>query len=84
LTLVASKSYNMPKYTKQDLRNIFNQHDTDGNGTIEWDEFCDMLDELLGKKTLEEKCIAFNLVDTNRSGMISFEEFSEWWLKEGY
>jgi len=74
----------MAQLTEEALRKIFNKYDLNNNGTLSWDEFCPMLDDLLGKKTLEEKCIAFNLVDSNRSGMISFEEFAEWWGKQGY
>lgn len=41
-----------------------------------------MLDELLGEKTLEEKTLAFDLIDTNHNGSICFDEFCEWWGKQ--
>lgn len=72
----------MPGLTEEELRKLFARYDKNDNGTLSWDEFCPMLDELLGTKTLEEKCLAFNLVDTDHSGMISFEEFAAWWNKQ--
>ena len=63
----------------QELRHIFDDCDKDNNGRIDWDEFCCMLDKLLGEKTLQEKTMIFDLVDTNHNGAISFDEFSEWW-----
>lgn len=66
----------------QELKKIFDDCDKDNNDRIDWDEFCCMLDKLLGGKTLEEKTLAFNLVDTNHNGAVSFDEFCEWWGKQ--
>ena len=66
-------------YDLEHLRKLFDECDKNNNGTIDWDEFCCMIDRLLGEKSLEEKSIAFNLVDTNHTGLISFEEFCQWW-----
>ncbi len=62
-------------------RECFDRWDKDANGTIDWDEFCQMLDELSVGISLEEKTLAFHLVDLNHTGLISCEEFSAWWLK---
>ena len=70
---------NLDKKELEKLRNIFNDCDHDENDQIDWDEFRCMLDKLLGEKTLEEKLLAFHLVDTNHDGMINFEEFCRWW-----
>jgi len=70
-----------PEEKQQELRKLFNQYDKDQNGRIDWDEFCHMLDELTGDKTLQEKSEAFNLIDIDHNGQINFEEFSEWWGK---
>ena len=66
----------------EDIKKLFEKCDTDNNGTIEWDEFCDVLDKLIGEKTLLEKSEIFGQIDTNNSGMISFDEFSAWWQKQ--
>ncbi|MEJ2761319.1 MAG: EF-hand domain-containing protein [Gammaproteobacteria bacterium] len=63
----------------QDLQGIFNRYDRDKNGTIDWDEFCLLVDELIGDMPLDEKSLAFHLVDRNHTGMITFQEFVDWW-----
>lgn len=63
----------------QDLQGIFNKYDRDKNGTIDWDEFCLLVDELIGDMPLDEKSLAFHLVDSNHTGMITFQEFVDWW-----
>ena len=66
---------------QEKIRALFNSIDKDDNDTIEWDEFCSMIDELVADKTLDEKTRLFAEIDTNNTGMISFEEFCEWWKK---
>ena len=63
-------------------RELFKKYDKNGNGNIDWDEFCVLMDELRSDMSIEEKSLAFHLVDTNHSGMISFEEFIEWWSNQ--
>ncbi|MEX2524172.1 MAG: EF-hand domain-containing protein [Gammaproteobacteria bacterium] len=64
---------------RSDLRATFDKYDKNGNGSIDWDEFCLLLDELVGDMALDEKSLAFHLVDTNHTGYINFEEFVKWW-----
>ena len=66
------------------IRKLFNAIDKDDNDTIEWDEFCSMTNELLADMSLDDKCRIFAEIDTNKTGMISFEEFSDWWEKYNY
>ena len=65
----------------EQFRKIFNKYDKNGNGNIDWDEFCLLIDEMVGDMSIEDKSLAFHLVDTNHTGMISFEEFIAWWGK---
>ncbi len=62
-----------------ELEEIFDGCDKDGNDRIGWDEFCNMLDQLTGEKTLREKAETFDRVDTNHTGAITFDEFCAWW-----
>ena len=65
----------------REIRSIFEQYDRNGNGSIDWDEFCLLVDELVGEMALDEKSLAFHIVDTNHTGYISFEEFLSWWSR---
>ena len=67
---------------QKELLDIFDKYDKDQNDTIDWDEFCIMVDDLIGDQTLEDKSLAFHLIDTDHTGQISFEEFAAWWGKQ--
>ncbi len=72
----------MPEFTDEELgelKKTFDHFDKSGNGLIDWDEFTCMIDELVGEMTLEEKSVAFHLVDSDHNGCINFEEFIAWW-----
>jgi len=62
-----------------ELRALFDKYDKNGNGSIDWDEFGLLLDELVGDMALDEKSLAFHIVDTDHTGSISFDEFMAWW-----
>ena len=61
------------------IKEIFVKYDINDNDTLSWDEFCKMTDDLDSGVSLVEKTDAFRKVDTNNTGMISFEEFVAWW-----
>jgi Ca2+-binding EF-hand superfamily protein len=64
-----------------EIKKIFQKYDVDDNDTIDWEEFCNMVDDLDVELTLQDKTVVFDKVDTNHSGMINFEEFVECWKK---
>lgn len=64
-----------------EIKKIFAKYDVDDNDTIDWEEFCNMVDELDVELSLKDRTIVFNKVDTNHSGMISFDEFAACWKK---
>lgn len=66
---------------RRDYKKVFEQYDSDNNGSIDWDEFRKLLTELNKEMSLEDKVAAFNEVDSNHSGRIDFEEFIAWWSK---
>ncbi|MBL1142705.1 MAG: EF-hand domain-containing protein [Proteobacteria bacterium] len=66
-----------------EIKKIFAKYDVDDNDTIDWEEFCNMVDELDIEVSLKDRTIVFDKVDTNHSGMINFEEFVECWKNKG-
>ena len=61
------------------IREVFRKYDVNDNDTLNWDEFCMMIDDLDSHVTMNEKAAAFDDIDSNNTGMISFEEFTAWW-----
>lgn len=73
----------MPELSEEQLNEfmeIFRKYDKDGNDSIDWDEFRLLIDELVGEMSLHDKARAFDMVDTNHSGRITFDEFIDWWV----
>ena len=62
-----------------ELREDFDTFDRDGDGTIDFGEFEELLDGLGADISSREARTGFNEVDTNSDGRISFTEFVEWW-----
>ncbi len=63
----------------EEIQAVFEKYDTNGNGTIDWNEFQDLLHELDKDLSLLDKAQTFDMVDTNHTGMINFDEFMAWW-----
>jgi Ca2+-binding EF-hand superfamily protein len=61
------------------LREVFDQIDTDKSNGIDLSEFSILLDKLGNNLTDEEKKDTFNLIDVSKNNIISFEEFRDWW-----
>ena len=62
-----------------EVREIFEHFDKDGNGTIESDEFRNLLNALGAGMEDEEIAIGLDALDTNRNGRIDYDEFVAWW-----
>eukprot|EP01134_Creolimax_fragrantissima_P002870 CFRG2870T1 len=80
---VANKKLNNLKREMNDadaVRQKFYQHDLDGNGALDTKEvaaLCASLGTVLSRVELES---ALMLLDANRDGMVSYEEFYNWWI----
>ena len=60
----------------------FNKYDKNGSGDIDSAELQAVLEDL-GVDTSEERLNeAFDLLDKNQDGVISYEEFSKWWRRD--
>ncbi|GMU62910.1 MAG: hypothetical protein AMXMBFR34_46730 [Myxococcaceae bacterium] len=58
---------------------IFRAYDRDASGSIDRGEFSRLLEALGMEISEEELAIALDVVDSNRSGRISWDEFKAWW-----
>jgi Ca2+-binding EF-hand superfamily protein len=63
------------KYPLQEER-VFAATDTDGSGTVSFEEFCALPSNKQLKK--EKLRAVFDALDVNRDGVLSLEEFSVW------
>lgn len=62
-----------------ELLDIFQRYDRNRTGTIERAEFARLLEALGQNVTDEELEIAVDIVDTDRTGKISWSKFKAWW-----
>jgi Ca2+-binding EF-hand superfamily protein len=66
-----------------EVRSDFDFFDRDKDGSIDMQEFIELLTVLSPKTKASHVQDGFSLIDTNNDGAIDFEEFLEWW-KEGW
>lgn len=79
---VRSHNFTLTDAEKQELRQAFNLFDKDGGGTIEADEVRVALRVLGFNPTLEELRAMIAKIDTNQTGRVDFNEFTQIILKK--
>lgn len=57
----------------------FGQYDLDDNGRLDSTEFVKMLQSLGTDVSKDEADAAMEVMDTNKDGYITFDEFAKWW-----
>ncbi len=62
-----------------ELREIFQHYDHDGNGVIDRDEFAALCRALDTEVPDDEIAVGLAAVDSNGNGQIEFGEFADWW-----
>lgn len=62
--------------TEEDIKDFIREVDTDGNGTIEFDEFCNMMNGRMKSRDEQEQELleSFKVFDKNGDGFISASE----------
>ena len=60
----------------------FSKYDTNRSGDIDAKELGVMLADLGVEPTTERLADAYHILDADNNGIISFEEFSQWWRRE--
>ena len=66
----------------EEIEELFEQNDTDGNGDIDFGEFTALMtgiDPLMSRASL---VIGFRAIDDNQDARINFDEFLAWWLAD--
>jgi Ca2+-binding EF-hand superfamily protein len=58
---------------------LFRHYDRDGSGSMDAAELARLLEALGMSPSEEDLRVALDVVDRNRSGKISWSEFSAWW-----
>lgn len=64
------------------VKNAFQGHDLDANGTLDSSELNTLCIELGSTLTKTELDLALQILDKDRNGTISYEEFLNWWKSE--
>ena len=62
-----------------EIREFFDDSDTDGNNRIDRQEFGKLLDTLDAGMSEEEADIGFDIIDADNNRGIDFNEFVAWW-----
>lgn len=64
---------------RDELREIFDHFDTDGNGVIDREEFKRLLRSMDGDMPDEVIAEGLSALDGDANGVIDWDEFVEWW-----
>jgi Ca2+-binding EF-hand superfamily protein len=66
-------------YLLDELEELFDRTDEDGDRRIGFDEFKGLMLEMDDPRTESALRAAFTLIDVNHDGNISFDELRHWW-----
>jgi len=66
---------------EQELKEDFEQADSDGDGRINFAEFGSLLQDLEAGMSAEELRIGFYEIDADHDGLIDLREFTAWWTE---
>jgi len=64
-----------------ELKENFEQADSDGDSRITFAEFSSLLVDLEAGMTVDELRIGFHEIDTDHDGLIDLQEFIAWWTE---
>lgn len=64
---------------QQELKEIFDHYDSDGNGVIDRHEFRALLQSLDPGFTEDDVVMGLKVLDENQNDVIDWDEFVGWW-----
>jgi Ca2+-binding EF-hand superfamily protein/CRP-like cAMP-binding protein len=67
------------KIREEFLKSLFHELDRDGNGGLDRDEIGKLADKIGMKMDLSQLTVLFMHIDTNRSGLVDWDEFLAWY-----
>lgn len=65
-----------------EIEELFEMNDSDGNGDIDFVEFTALLGDLESGLAPDALAIGFAEIDTNKDGRIDLAEFLNWWMED--
>lgn len=66
------------QYNKEDIQRLIMQLDPQNTGTIDYQEFFDLIQEKVSQKDKEEQIkMTFNMLDSDRKGKITFKDLKK-------
>jgi calmodulin len=71
-----------PNDRVEEIEELFEQNDTDGNGDIDFEEFTALMGDLDPQMPHPALETGFRDIDSNKDGRINFDEFLAWWLND--
>lgn len=71
-----------PNDRVEEIEELFEQNDTDGNGDIDFGEFKALMGDLDPQMPHSALETGFRDIDSNKDGRINFDEFLTWWLTD--
>lgn len=64
---------------RNELKIFFDSFDKNHNEFLEFTEFVKLVENLGAKISTDDLRTGFNKVDVDNNGLISFDEFVDWW-----
>jgi hypothetical protein len=75
---LAEAHMQIASFMKDDVREMFDRIDADGDRRIDFEEFAGLMLEIDHSRPHSELRARFDFIDTDHDGRVSFDEFCQW------
>jgi Ca2+-binding EF-hand superfamily protein len=69
----------LSEHPNDELEETFEHFDEDDDGSIDREEFADVMDALGADMSPDELDVGFDIIDEDGNGEIEYDEFADWW-----